>query len=216
MTPREEKLIERLKERAQDPERASDEGLAKVRPPAAARAVGEAERDLGFGLPELLREAYVQAANGAFGPEYGFLGVKGGATDERGNTLVGVYRSLRGLSRQNPHWRWPDGLLPLCRLGCGMYSCLDCAGPRVPVLTFDPNGIWVGEDETDEQETILHWVNAFWWESPSFAAWLQRWLDDRDEPERTCPSDAWLRTRMWPHDPAYGRMYRKAVRRLQE
>jgi hypothetical protein len=216
MTPREEKLIEQLKERVKDPGRASDEGAVKVRPPARAQVVDAAERDLGFRLPELLRAIYTQVGNGGFGPAYGFLGVKGGATDERSNTLVGVYRSLHDLVEENAYWQWPEGLLPLCRLGCGMYSCLDCVGSQVPVLTFDPNGIWVDEDEADAHETLLLWVNAFWWEGRSFASWLERWLDDRPEPERTAPSDAWLRKRMWPHDPANGRIYREAVRRLDE
>src|SRR5579885_3913143 len=98
MTPREQRLIARLKERVKDPERASDEGVVKVRPPAGAQAVDAAERELGFRLPELLRTIYTQVGNGGFGPAYGFLGVKVGATDERRNTLAGVYRSQRGLA----------------------------------------------------------------------------------------------------------------------
>jgi cell wall assembly regulator SMI1 len=212
MNPRERKLIEKLRERVKDPDRASDEGLAKVSPPAKAQTVDAAEQDLGFPLPELLRTIYTQVGNGGFGPAYGFLGVKGGATDESGKTLVGVYRSLKGLSRENAYWNWPDGLLPLCRLGCGMYSCLDCVRPRAPVLTFDPNVIWVDDDEADKREVIQLWANAFWWEENSFTSWLARWLDDQPEPERTFPSDAWLRKRLWPDDPATFRTYLEALR----
>ena len=67
MTSREQKLIARLKERVQDPSRASDEGLAEVYPPVKARAVAAAERDLGFRLPDLLRAIYTQVGNGGFG-----------------------------------------------------------------------------------------------------------------------------------------------------
>jgi hypothetical protein len=219
MTPREQKLIERLKERVKDPSRASDEGLAEVYPPVKARAVAAAERDLGFRLPELLRAIYTQVGNGGFGPAYGFLGLEGGATDEDGDTLVGVYRSLQELAEENSFWNWPDGLLPLCRLGCGMYACLDCDSARAPVVVFDPNPIWVDEEDEAEEgvdpEAVLLWVQGFGWQEDSFASWLQVWLDGRPEREPRSPSISWLRKRMWPHDPAYVRAFRQAVRELE-
>jgi hypothetical protein len=203
-------LIHRLKERADDGELANDEMPKPVPPPVSSRTVAAAERQLGFALPELLRLLYLRIGNGGFGPSYGLLGLKGGATDERGNTLTGVCRAMRGLARENPYWRWPERLLPLCRLGCGMYSCLDCARPRVPVVVFDPNNL--DADETDKNEVVLRWTNSFWHAGNSFVSWLEGWLDDRPEREPTWPSAAWLRQRLWPGEPANVRIFLEAIR----
>jgi hypothetical protein len=199
------KLIHRLTQRAQDGQLASDEIPAPIPPPVSPRTVATTEQQLGFALPELLRLLYLQIGNGGFGPSYGILGLKGGATDERGNTLVGVNRAMRALARENRYWRWPEGLLPLCRLGCGMYSCLDCARPRVPVLIFDPNNL--DADETEKNEAVLRWTNAFWHQEHSFVSWLEGWLDQRPEREPTWPSAGWLRQRLWPGKPANVRIF---------
>src|SRR5262245_1691618 len=199
MSPRMQQLIRRLKKRAEEGELACDAFAKPIPPSASPRAVVATERQLGFALPHLLREIYLQIGNGGFGPSYGLLGLKGGATDERGNTLVGVYRSMKRLARANRSWRWPEGLLPLCRLGCGMYSCLDCVQSRVPVLVFDPNNL--DETETDKEQAVLRWTNSFWRQENAFTSWLESWLDERPEREPTWPSASWLRQRLWPDDP---------------
>jgi hypothetical protein len=213
------KLIHRLQEKACDGELASDELAAPIPPPVSPRTVDATERQLGFPLPELLRQLYLEIGNGGFGPSYGVLGLKGGATDEQGNTLVGVYRSMKRLARESRHWHWPEGLLPLCRLGCGMYSCLDCARVRVPVLIFDPN-ILGQADETDKKDAVLLWTYAFFWQDSTFTSWLKGWLDERPERDPTRPSASWLRQRLRPDNPENARMFlkgkAKAIRRGEQ
>src|SRR5262245_47599971 len=177
MSPRPRHLVERLKRRASE-----DGSQVAASRPASERAVDTAERQIQFQLPELLRAVYTQIGNGGFGPGYGIVGLAGGARPE-GKSLAQQYRAQRSLARMNRHWHWPEGLLPLCSLGCGMWSCLDCVEPRTPVYLFEPNNL--DAEETDEHEAVLQWTNAFWHEAPSFAAWLERWLNGRDEPEPT-------------------------------
>jgi hypothetical protein len=172
-----------------------------------------AEGKLGIQLPELLKAAYTQVGNGGFGPDYGFIGLASGARDEDGNTLVSKYRAMRQLAKGNRHWRWPDRLLPVCNLGCGMWSCLDCVRPNVPVLIFDPNNLGDLEgDETDRDEAVLRWTNAFWSEARSFAGWLEAWLDGQPRKEPTWPNETWLRQRLWPNQPANVRLFLNCVR----
>jgi hypothetical protein len=209
MNPRMHRLIHRLKKRADDGELACDEFAKPVPPPVSARTVDAAERQLGFSLPELLRQLYLEVGNGGFGPAYGLLGLKSGATDRQGEHLVGVYRSMKSLARESRYWRWPEGLLPLCGLGCGMYSCLDCARVRVPVLIFDPN-ILGQVDKTDKNEAVLRWTNSFWWQENAFTVWLEGWLDERPEREPTWPHASWLRQRLWPGKPENVRIFLKA------
>jgi hypothetical protein len=195
MTPREQKVIERLKARVEDPSRASDEGLAKVHAPVKARSIAAAERELRFQFPDMLRAIYTQVGNGGFGRAYGFIGIQGGATEEFGRSLVKVYQDMvQYHQKDSPLWHWPEQLLPVCRLGCGMWSCLDCKRAAVPVFIFDPNNL--ESDPEDDEETRLRWANAFWLESRSFVSWLGSWLNDDPEKEPKCPSRAWLKERI--------------------
>lgn len=194
MTPRERKLIERLKERAKDPSRALDGELTKVYAPVKEKIVVAAERKLGFPFPELLREIYTKIGNGGFGPAYGFIGLQGGAIDEFRRSLVRVYQDMKQYQEDSLLWCWPERLLPVCRLGCGMWSCLDCKRATVPVFIFDPNNLQ--SDPDDEDETRLRWANSFWFESRSFTAWLDAWLNDKPTEEPRWPSRGWLKERI--------------------
>jgi hypothetical protein len=106
-----------------------------ISPPASSEAVGEAERELGFPLPALLKACYLEVGNGGFGPAYGILGLRGGYVSDCG-TLVEFYRDLR--DRQEPEGkRWKAGLLPFCEWGCGMFSCVDCQDASHPVCLYE-------------------------------------------------------------------------------
>ena len=98
-----------------------------------------AERRLGFGLPTPLRLLYLQVGNGGYGPSYGLLGLVGGALQEDGCDAVTMYESNRKTWPEDPHWRWPEKLLPVVHLGCAMFFCVDCSDERGMVLWFEPN-----------------------------------------------------------------------------
>ena len=146
MEASEETLIERLNERAHDPERATDEGhgfrdsrgrpvIFVAAPPPTSEQLEAAEERLGFPLPALLRRVYLEVGNGGFGPGYGLLGLptSQAAADQ---SSVGKYTALRLLPSKPP---WPEKLIPLCEWGCGIASYLDCSRPGVPVVRLDPN-----------------------------------------------------------------------------
>src|SRR5688572_31077555 len=109
-------LIEAVRRRATDPARATDDGddvTAKLFPVALASQVAEAERALGFELPEVLKALYLQVGNGGYGPGYGLVGVAGGATDDTGKNVVELYQAYATPDPGDPHWRWPARLLPV-------------------------------------------------------------------------------------------------------
>src|SRR5262245_29109838 len=128
MPASDENLIQRLRERNADRERATDGGIhaRKTFAPLATKALQVAERAIGFKLPELVRSVYLQVANGGFGPEYGIVGTKGGAKLD-GCTLEACYQNMLKLEEANSVWLWPKHLLPVANYGCGMWSCADCA-----------------------------------------------------------------------------------------
>jgi hypothetical protein len=79
-----ETLIERLNARAHDPKRVIDESdgyqdsngkpvVFVAASPATLEQVAEDEERLGFSLPALLRQVYLQVGDGGFGPGYGLF-----------------------------------------------------------------------------------------------------------------------------------------------
>lgn len=139
--------------------------------PLAARAseaqLAAAERQLGFGLPPLLRRLYAEVANGGFGPGPGILGVKGGQKNDHGKTVEDLYAEMLEAVQENRRWIWPPGLLPIVDES-GVYVCVDAAPPH-RVVEFD-------FEELDEEGHDGGWSRAFRDASPSFEEWLTAWL----------------------------------------
>src|SRR5262249_58346171 len=92
-------LIEQLKTRIKDPRQAT-EGADVIAPtiyPVASEAsLHSAEQALGFALPQLLRQIYLEVGNGGCGPGYGLLGMAGGAIGHgrHNHYLVYLFRTL--------------------------------------------------------------------------------------------------------------------------
>jgi hypothetical protein len=194
MRASEQDLIQLLRERNADRERATGGGvhLRKPVPPISARQLQVAERAIGFRLPDLLRAIYMEVGNGGFGPEYGIVGTKGGAKLD-GCTLESCYQDMLKLAKENTLWLWPKRLLPLANYGCGMWSCVDCAYQKLPMILWDPNNL---DAECDGADARLNWGNSFWDQSQQFKAWLQDWLAERQTPEPKWPSASWMRKRL--------------------
>ncbi len=170
-------LLERLKERIKDRKRTIDASSypgwsgtpRRAFPPVKEKAVRNAEESLGFPLPRLLRDLYLEVGNGGFGPGYGIIGLKKGLVTDEGHSVVDRYHLDREGDPLCPRWIWPEKLIVICNWGCAMYSCLDCSRLEAPVIRFDPNGL--------DSERCEGWHDAFWIESGSFDIWLTSWLD---------------------------------------
>ena len=142
-------------------------GPPRPESPASERELSAFERSVGFQLPELWRRIYGEVGNGGFGPGYGLLGLISGAKSDDGDSALDLYRVFtEDEDPEDPEFRWPKGLVPICHWGCAIYSCVDLAKPEAPVVRFDPNGH--GPDEG--------WDGAWQPESASSEAWLRAWL----------------------------------------
>lgn len=133
--------------------------------PTTAAVVQVTERALGLSLPPLLRELYLQVANGGFGPSDGVIGLPGGATED-GRSLAELYGFMCVTPIDDRHWKWPRFLLPILDWGCAIKSCVDCEQAPYAVIRFDPNGHQRGTP----------WESAFSTESPSLEAWFEDWI----------------------------------------
>ena len=136
-------------------------------PPVNETEIKKAETELGFPIPTLLKHLYLEVGNGGFGPGYGILGLDGGHTTDGGLSIVKNYELFCQSDPQDPSWSWPQGLLPFCHWGCGIYSCASSLEPAFPVKWFDPNG---------RGPAGLPWDSAFSPNRPSFMDWIEAWL----------------------------------------
>jgi hypothetical protein len=169
-------VAERIKSGSTSP--AGDE-VGPTIPVATIASLAADERTLGFALPPLLKRLYLEVGNGGWGPGYGLLGLMDGAKDDLGSTAIEDYFIRLGDDPDDPAWRWPRGLLPICHWGCAIYSCVDCSRPNFPVIVFDPN---VRESKSDGTET-------FFLECDGFEQWIQLWVDGHDLWERLYADD---------------------------
>ncbi len=150
-------LIERIK-------------IKEIGVPANSKAIEDAEKELGFSLPPILKEIYLNVANGGIGPGYKILGVKGGHTSDEGDTISELYTALCSSDSKDPSWKWPYGLVPFCHWGCAIYSCIDTTKQSYPVVWFDPHLREMGEPMS--QHFIPHKL--------SLSEWLHGWVGGED------------------------------------
>jgi hypothetical protein len=187
-------LIQGLQQRNADRNRATGSGVHRRKPflTATAKEIQVAEQEIGFEFPDLLRTIYSQVANGGFGPEYGIVGIKWGASLD-GVTLESGYRKMEKLERRHNVWQWPKRLLPLANYGCGMWSCVDCDLPSLPMILWDPNNL---DSNLDGADARLNWGSTFWDQGLSLRGWLEGWLAGRPQSEPKRPSDSWTKKRL--------------------
>jgi hypothetical protein len=177
-------LIERLRARAADPDRRTDErgsGLGAfasrlrlwrtrgARLPASAESLRAAEAALGRALPPFLARVYLEVADGGFGPGEGLLPLAGVVTHAERLRSGGLLPRKR---------TWPTSLLPLVRLEQG-WTCVDAHTGAI--VDWDPEDLteWAGAARFRE---------SFRDRSPSVEAWLGRWVSRRTAADRNKPS----------------------------
>ncbi len=162
MSQHEDKLIAHMKELL-----ATDERWNWVEP-CTEEDLARAEAELDFPLPSLLRRIYLEVGDGAFGlsPLYteDFNGIceidlVTSYLEMQPQPCKEVY-ALEAMHEEDPPF-WPEKLLIIADWGCCMYSCLDCAHPENRILRNDNNISY----------------DCYAVEAPSFAQWLQAYLD---------------------------------------
>ena len=121
----------------------------------------------------------LEIGNGGFGPGRGILGVRGGATDEHGSSLVELYDGLSATNPEEPRWRWPEQLVPICTWGDATYSCVDCSRPGGHVVIYDANSYRPGAD-------LAHFLVP---QDLTLDAWLRAWAEGEDLWSRMFPLD---------------------------
>jgi hypothetical protein len=146
-------LVDQIKERVLNPKRGTY--LAEQRhsqnkpfPFATMEQIETTEAQIGFRLPELIREIYLHVGNGGFGPGYGIGGVDGGAQIYDSNLAQNVIlcRSTADFLAEEedetedeyrPNWYWGDQYIMYCYWGCNVTTLVDCSDTSLPIYSLD-------------------------------------------------------------------------------
>ena len=123
--------------------------------PATDEQIAATEALLGYALHPLLKRLYREVANGCFGPDtWRLMPIERLTMCPRTDVAAGGRR------------RWPDQVVAVMDVGCGMLSAVDCdPGGDGQVLLMDPNAFDCGEPEAWSVDTA------------TLAQWLEGWLD---------------------------------------
>lgn len=163
-------LIPRLQARIADPLGATDYAahvrpITRVPPPATEAEAEAAETALGFPLPHLLRQLYLEVGNGHWGPHTGLEPLPTAETEPDGNDLVSFYQiHLQAAAAEAPALDWPRGMVPLIN-GHYMYLC-DFLRPPHAVFRILVEDWDVEIPLVDSLEPV----------ADSLEAWLEAWV----------------------------------------
>ncbi|XVV09229.1 hypothetical protein ACQP2X_30840 [Actinoplanes sp. CA-131856] len=128
-----------------------------LHPPATPANVEDAERQVGWPWPELLRRLYTEVADGGFGP------------GPRGFARIGDVAALHHGGRERGR---PESWLELAPGGCTMYWYADLSKPGNPVLLYDADG-WDPFDGQNPEDGVYQ-------VTPSLHEWLSTWAEGGD------------------------------------
>ena len=135
----------------------------RPRPPVSEQALADAEVQLGFTLPPLIRALYNQVADGGYGPGYGVIQLSG-------HPYTLVESRLRMNEETSAEWMWPERFVEFVNWGCHYFSGIDCSQPSCPVFFYD----------NDRAAGDATRADCLFLEAESVAEWLSAWLDGED------------------------------------
>jgi hypothetical protein len=115
-------------------------GFRYLQLPASQAQVEEAEVELGFPLPPLLRSVYMEIGNGGYSLQ--LIGLEGGQTGFdifEGRDIVRAYQIVVQQPPTAYNGTWPDRLLPIYDgYGCCAMSLLDASVDNGQIFRWDP------------------------------------------------------------------------------
>src|SRR5262245_42233990 len=127
-------LIERIRNEVQKAPTSHGPSFVEVNPVLSLDEIAAAEDQLGFRLPALLRQLYLEIGNGGFGPGHGLLPLLPSGIIKEGRFVVNMY-----IQKQHSK-KWYSSILPFASWGCGILSCIDLGVDDDPtVYRFEPN-----------------------------------------------------------------------------
>lgn len=163
-----ETLIRQLQDRIRREVSVDMDACPPTRPfrPVTEQEFAQAEAEIGFPLPPLIRALYTQVADGGYGPGRGFLALTGNEWSVVGRAK---WTCSGGSDADEEPW-WPPRVVEVVSWGCHYASCVDCSRPSCPVIFYDNDCNAEGATQAD----------YLYPEADSLEGWLWAWLDGVD------------------------------------
>ena len=140
--------------------------VATLPSPADPAAVEQAEAELGFALPPVLRRVYLEVSDGGFGPGGGLMSLA---------SATAAYARLRKGDELPRGRSWPERLLPIREVDPG-FDSVDAASLAGRIVAWDP-------EDLREFSGEKAWNASFSEIAPSVEAWLEEWVGANTQAE---------------------------------
>ncbi|MFD0263895.1 SMI1/KNR4 family protein [Kitasatospora indigofera] len=135
-------------------------------PPVTKTEVEQVERELGYGLPLLLRRVYTEVGDGGFGPENGLASLMPRRIPE---WYQPDWPCATSPDTRHPEWGLPASWLFLTGGGCSMQWHVSLIAIDNPVLLWDADG-WEPDWSENPHDGLRY-------AAPSLREWLWTWAD---------------------------------------
>lgn len=157
-------LLSYIKQRAFNHETRIDMniGISDIPTVLSQENIEKFEQEIGYILPDLLKQLFLQIGNGGFGPGYGLFPLVS-STEE----------NMLDFSKDFVECEfdfWKTSHIPLVHWGCGIYTYMDLANPGAKLQVFDGNNY----DEEDPQ------FNGVFEIPHNLESFFQAWVDGVD------------------------------------
>lgn len=155
-------LFTAIKQRALNPDTRIDMniGVSDLPPVLSQQDIEKFEQEIGYQLPSLLKQLFLQVGNGGFGPGYGLFSLVS-STEEN---MLDFTKDF--VECEFDFWKISH--IPLIHWGCGIYTFMDLANPGANLQVFDGNNYDEENPEFNGLFEIPHTLESF----------LQAWVND--------------------------------------
>ena len=126
-------------------------------PPVTLAQLEAAEQGIGFRLPELVRDLYLEVGNGGFGPAMGSSAWRAAFRSTTGRWSKAARSSASSSlfarsRRRSPEWDWGKQWIAYGYWGCNVTTVLDCGDPELPIYALDALTL-----ERHSSKTLRQW-----------------------------------------------------------
>jgi hypothetical protein len=143
-----------------------------AKPPLDLKSVNEGEEHLGFPIPPLLRELFIQIGNGGFGPGYDGLFRLMGNHPRDNHAIVSTYRMSTGPDVPEEYDSWHYRHIVVAHWGCNIYSAIDCTTADGAVYRYSLDRYNEKQDGPLRDFGVL--------EARSLREWMESWLSGEE------------------------------------
>lgn len=157
-------LLKKIQSRALNPHTRIDMdiGVHELPPILSEENIQQFENKIGYVLPDILKQLFLQIGNGGFGPGYGLFPL----ISDKEENMLDFSQDFVSCGFEF----WKPSHIPLVHWGCGIYTFMDLEQPHANLQVFDGSNYDEEIPEFNGVFEIPHTLDSF----------LQAWVNEVD------------------------------------